>query len=47
MVGLIADGIGIIALKYFTPKNDYLTLTIKFGIRYLVYLRTRKIIDEN
>ena len=36
-VGLIADVIGIIALKYFTPKNDYLTMTIKFGIRMILY----------
>ena len=36
-VGLIADGIGIMALKYFTPKNDYLTITIKFGIRMVLY----------
>ena len=36
-VGLIADGIGIMALKYFTPKNDYLTMTIKFGIRMVLY----------
>lgn len=38
LVGLIADGIGIIALKYLTPKNDYITITIKFGIRFLAYL---------
>ena len=37
LVGLIADFIGMIALKYLTPKNDYLTLTIKFGIRFLWY----------
>ncbi len=37
IVGLIADGIGIIALKYLTPKNDYLTVTIKFGIRLWLY----------
>ena len=36
-VGLIADVIGIMALKYFTPKNDYLTITIKFGIRMILY----------
>lgn len=36
-VGLIADVIGIMALKYFTPKNDYLTITIKFGIRMMLY----------
>lgn len=38
IVGLMADVIGILALKYFTPKNDYLTLTIKFGIRFWLYL---------
>ena len=37
MICLIADGIGILALKYFTPKNDYITMTIKFGIRLLAY----------
>lgn len=38
VVGLIADGIGILALKYLTPKNDYLTITIKFGIRFTGYV---------
>lgn len=38
LIGLIADGIGILALKYLTPKNDYLTITIKFGIRFLAYV---------
>lgn len=37
IIGLIADGIGILALKYLTPKNDYLTITIKFGIRFALY----------
>lgn len=37
IVGLMADLIGIVALKYVTPKNDYLTLTIKFGIRLWLY----------
>lgn len=37
IVGLIADLIGIVVLKYLTPKNDYLTLTIKFGIRLWLY----------
>lgn len=32
-VGLLADGIGILALKFFTPKNDYVTMTLKFGVR--------------
>ena len=38
LIGLIADGIGIIALKYLTPKNEYLTITIKFGIRFWLYM---------
>ncbi len=37
-VGLASDVIGIIALKYFTPKNDYITLTIKFGIRLVIFI---------
>lgn len=38
IVGLIADVIGIVALKYLTSKNDYLTITIKFGIRFIGYV---------
>ena len=38
IIGLLADIFGIIALKYLTPKNDYLTITIKFGIRFLAYV---------
>ena len=38
IIGLLADVFGIIALKYLTPKNDYLTVTIKFGIRFLGYV---------
>ena len=38
IVGLLADIFGIIALRYLTPKNDYLTITIKFGIRFLAYV---------
>lgn len=37
IVGLCADIIGILALKYFTLKNDYINITIKFGIRFLLY----------
>lgn len=37
IVGLCADLIGIIALKYLTSKNDYINITIKFGIRFLLY----------
>lgn len=38
IVGLICDMFGIIALKWLTPKNDYITITIKFGIRLLLYI---------
>lgn len=38
IIGLLADGIGILALKYLTPKNDYLTIVIKFGIRFTGYV---------
>lgn len=38
VIGLLADMFGIIALKYLTPKNDYLTITIKFGIRFIWYI---------
>ncbi len=38
VVGLLADILGIFALKYLTPKNDYITITIKFGIRFIGYL---------
>ena len=38
IVGLIADAIGVIALLKLTPKNDYLTITIKFGLRFLMYI---------
>lgn len=34
----IGDGFGILALKYLTPKNDYITMTIKFGIRFIGYI---------
>lgn len=37
VAGLIADVFGILALRYFTPKNDYLTITIKFGIRFIIF----------
>ena len=38
VIGLLADVFGIIALKYLTPKNDYLTITLKSGIRFLGYI---------
>lgn len=38
VIGLLADVFGMIALKYLTPKNDYLTITLKFGIRFLGYI---------
>jgi len=37
VIGLLADLVGILALKFLTPKNDYITVTIKFGIRFLAY----------
>lgn len=37
LVGLAADVLGILALRYFTPKNDYLTIIIKFGTRFLIF----------
>lgn len=37
VVGLIADMIGIFALKYFTPRNDYVTITLKFGLRLVAF----------
>ena len=37
-VCVCADLFGFLALKKLTPKNDYLTITIKFGIRFLFYL---------
>ncbi len=38
IIGLIADVIGILALKFFTPKDDYFTVFIKFGLRMIAYL---------
>lgn len=38
IVGIISDVVGVLALRYFTPKNDYLTLALKFGIRMLSYV---------
>lgn len=38
IVGLISDMIGVFALKHFTPKNDYVTMTLKFGIRLVAYM---------
>lgn len=37
LVGLLADILGIIALKYLTGKNDYISISIKFGIRFILY----------
>lgn len=37
VAGLIADVFGILALRFFTPKNDYLTITLKFGIRFAIF----------
>ena len=38
IVGLLSDVVGALALKYFTPRNDYLTMTLKFGIRLVSYI---------
>lgn len=38
IIGLTADLVGIIALKFLTPKNDYLTITLKFVIRFIFYV---------
>ena len=38
IVGILADIIGILALKFLTPKSDYMTITIKFGGRFLGYM---------
>ena len=38
IVGILSDVVGVLALKYFTPKNDYVTITLKFSIRLLAYI---------
>lgn len=38
IIGLLADVVGVLALKFFTPKNDYVTLMLKFGTRILIFL---------
>lgn len=40
IVGLISDVLGIVALRYFTPKNDYVTMWVKFGTRLILYTLT-------
>ncbi len=37
VLGLLSDLVGILALRYFTPKNDYATIWIKFGVRALAF----------
>lgn len=37
VIGLVADILGVIILKYLTPKNDYLTIILKFGLRFVFY----------
>lgn len=37
LTGLAADALGILALRYFTPKNDYFAIIIKFGTRFLIF----------
>ena len=34
---IMGDIFGYLALKKLTPKNDYITILIKFGIRFLMY----------
>ena len=38
IVGILADIIGIICLKKLQPKNDYITIFIKFGIILIGYI---------
>lgn len=38
IIGLVADLLGILALRYFTPRNDYVTIFIKFGIRLIAFV---------
>lgn len=38
IIGLTADVIGIVALKFLTPKSDYLAISLKFGIRFILYI---------
>ncbi|MEG0873231.1 MAG: hypothetical protein RSE57_04365 [Clostridia bacterium] len=37
VVGILADIIGIVCLKRLQPKNDYITISIKFGLRFIGY----------
>ncbi len=37
VLGLLSDLVGILALRYFTPKNDYITIWLKFGIRVIAF----------
>lgn len=38
IVGLISDILGVVVLKWLTLKNDYINITIKFGIRFIFYV---------
>ena len=38
IIGLLSDVVGWLALKFFTPKNDYITIFLKFGIRLIAYI---------
>lgn len=38
ILGIIADAVGVICLRWLTPRNDYVTVAIKFGGRFLLYL---------
>lgn len=38
VASLLADGVGLLVLYKLTPKNDYISIAIKFGFRLLGYL---------
>lgn len=37
IVGILADLIGVICLRWLTPRSDYVTMSIKFGGRFIMY----------
>lgn len=37
VVGLIADLLGIVILRYFTFKDDHMNIIMKFGFRFMLY----------
>ncbi len=38
MLGIIADIIGVVCLRWLTPRSDYVTISIKMGGRFFLYL---------